>query len=137
MAHFGKSSTNKLATCDEKLQTVMNRAIMIMDFSVVWGHRGEEAQNEAFDKGHSRKRFPDSKHNGKPSMAIDIAPWVEGTIPWNRVEYFYILAGVVKACAAILCIEIRWGGDWDGDGNIVKYDDDERLNDLGHFEIVG
>lgn len=135
MPNFGRSSRKKLETCDERLQRVANRAIAVMDFTMVWGHRGEAAQNDAFDRGTSKLKFPDSKHNGKPSLAFDVAPWVEGDIPWSKVEYFYILAGVMLAAAKEECVELVWGGDWDGDGNIVRYDSDEALNDLGHFQV--
>jgi peptidoglycan LD-endopeptidase CwlK len=29
-------------------------------------------------------------------------------------------------------IEIRWGGDWDGDGDLS----DHKFNDLPHFELI-
>ena len=137
MPKFGSRSRGKLETCDDRIQRVMNRAIEAFDFTIVWGHRGEAAQNEAFDKGNSKLKFPDSKHNGLPSKAIDVAPWVEGQIPWNKVEYFYILAGHIMQAAKEECVTLRWGGDWGGDGTIVKYDDSEVLNDVGHFEILG
>ncbi len=136
MPNFGTTSTARLCTCDERIQAVMERVIKVMDCSVVFGHRTKAEQEAAFKKGNSRKHFPDSKHNSKPSTAIDVAPWVEGQIPWNRHEYWYKLAGVVLTSAAAVGVKLRWGGDWDGDGTIVKYDSDESLNDLGHFELV-
>ena len=53
MAKFGSRSRGKLETCDDRIQRVMTRAIEAYDFTIVWGHRGEEAQNEAFDRGNS------------------------------------------------------------------------------------
>jgi len=137
MPSFGKKSRAKLDTCDTRIIAVMERAIRIVDFTVIYGHRGKEAQNMAFDAGHSKVKFPNSKHNVIPSIAIDIAPWVNGQIPWNKPEYFYHIAGVVMCISKTICIPIRWGGNWDMDDQFVKYDDDESLNDLGHFELHG
>ncbi len=136
MAKFGARSREKVASCDERLQRVLNRAIKGFDFTVIYGHREKKDQDAAFKMGNSKVQWPDSKHNFIPSRAFDVAPWIGGQIPWNRVEYFYILAGVIGQAALEECVNLRWGGDWDGDGNIVKYDDDERLNDLGHFEVL-
>jgi len=136
MPKFGTRSRAKLETCETGIQIVMNEAIQYMDFTVIYGFRGEKAQNEAFKSGNSRLEFPNSKHNKNPSSAIDIAPWVKGQIPWNKEEYFYLLAGYVLASAKVCSIKLRWGGDWGGDGIIVKYDKGESLNDLGHFELL-
>jgi peptidoglycan L-alanyl-D-glutamate endopeptidase CwlK len=44
------------------------------------------------------------------------------------------MAGVVKGVAAMQGIPVRWGGDWngDGDGNLF----DSNFDDLPHFEIL-
>jgi peptidoglycan L-alanyl-D-glutamate endopeptidase CwlK len=42
------------------------------------------------------------------------------------------LAGVIQCAAAELGYDLRWGGNWDGDGEIIK---DQKFNDLPHFEI--
>ena len=34
------------------------------------------------------------------------------------------------------CVNYVWGGDWNGDGTIVKFDSKETLNDIGHFEVI-
>jgi hypothetical protein len=111
MASFGKSSKEKLATCDPRLQEILNEVIKIRDISILCGHRGEEEQNKAFNGGNSKLKFPQSKHNSQPSKAVDIAPYDKG-IDWENREKFFELAGIVKAIAHTKGIKIRWGGDF-------------------------
>jgi peptidoglycan L-alanyl-D-glutamate endopeptidase CwlK len=42
------------------------------------------------------------------------------------------MAGVILTCAKQLGVKLRWGGDWDGDGNRLN----NKFNDLAHFELV-
>jgi len=102
-----------------------------MDFTILEGYRGEEKQNEAFDTGRSQLRYPESKHNTFPCLAVDIAPY---PIDWQDTERFVLLAGVIKAVAHSLEVSdlIRWGGDWDRDGQMT----DETFRDYPHFELV-
>jgi hypothetical protein len=46
-----------------------------IDFKILCGHREEKEQNEAFNKGNSKLKWPQSKHNSLPSLAVDIAPF--------------------------------------------------------------
>lgn len=89
----------------------------------------ESEQNKYFEQGKTKVQWPDSKHNKKPSWALDAAPT---PIDWEDRERFYYFAGVVMAVAKLLKIEIRWGGDWDRDGNFK----DQSFDDLVHFEMV-
>lgn len=138
MPAFSKSSLDQLATCDKRLQDVMNKVIIAFDFTVLEGFRGEEAQNRAYARGLSKVRWPNGKHNSSPSKAVDIAPypidWGDGETPEKADaarQRFCYLAGWVMATAAQMGISLRWGGDWDGDRDTR----DERFRDLGHFEI--
>lgn len=103
-----------------------------MDITVVQGHRGKKEQNEAYQAGKSKLKYPGSKHNSDPSRAVDIAPWVGGQIPWKNEKYFYFMGGIVTAVAKDLGIKIRWGADWNSNGNF----DDQSFDDLVHFELV-
>lgn len=131
MNRFGRRSLRELETVHPILREILVDVLPIMDFTVLKGHRGEEEQNEAYDTGHSQLRFPHSKHNASPSLAVDIAPY---PIDWNDTERFVLLAGVVKAIAYNLEVVdiIRWGGDWDQDDRMT----DERFRDYPHFELV-
>lgn len=129
MPRFSQESSRKLAECHQDLQDIAALAILISDFKVITGHRNRAEQNRLYDIGRSQVEYPDSKHNSWPSNAFDLAPW---PIDWEDTSRFYVLAGVILACAHILKIEIRWGGDWDSDGDLTE----ERFKDLGHFELV-
>ena len=109
MPVFGKLSLERLATCDQRLQLIANAAILITDFSVSCGYRGEQAQNEAYAAGHSRLRYPQSRHNRSPSQAMDLIPW---PVDWGNIGRFKALAKIVKKTAADMNIPLDWGGDW-------------------------
>lgn len=102
-------------------------------FVIITGHRGEEAQNRCFEMGRSKVRWPEGRHNKKPSDAVDIAPL---PLNWSNepknLARFYVLAGVVMAAARLVGVELRWGGDWDRDFDMS----DQSFDDLGHFEVV-
>lgn len=129
MPYFGERSEKNLRTCDSRIQTVMRKAIKKWDFSVLQGHRTKEDQNKAFDEGKSQKRYPESTHNTIPSTGIDIAPH---PIDYNDLGSFYMLAGYIIRIAEEEGIELRYGGDWDGD----KKTADQDFHDLGHIELV-
>ena len=74
MPYFGRLSTQRLSTCDERLQDICNEAIKVYDFSVLCGHRDEIEQKKLFREGKSKLEYPHSKHNSIPSLAVDIAP---------------------------------------------------------------
>ncbi len=128
MPKFGGSSRRKLETCDIELQHLFNEVIRHFDCKVICGHRGKEEQNKAFKDGNSKKTWPDSKHNVKPSLGIDAPPY---PIDWEDVERFRYFAGFVMGMAAAMGIRIVWGGDWDGDTDLS----DQHFNDLAHFEL--
>jgi peptidoglycan L-alanyl-D-glutamate endopeptidase CwlK len=135
VAVFGKRSLKILEDLDPRLQEVLGKAIEIYDFSILSGFRLEEEQNNLFRNGLSQKRFPESKHNQWPSMAVDIAPYFKEAphIRWEDEESFYFLAGIIRACSRICKTKIRWGGDWDSDDDLH----DQSFMDLGHFELEG
>lgn len=139
---FGARSTAELETCHQDLQRVAHRALGygVMDFSVTDGRRTTEEQIKLHRQGRStldgvtRK----SKHQVDPpelSRAMDLMPYpgvVNGVSVWKDKQRFSVLAGLILAAAAEEGIAIRWGGDWDGDGNNV----DSDLHDMPHFELV-
>jgi len=132
MPEFSKKSKGILSTCDGKLVQVMEMAILVVDFSVLCGLRGEEEQNYLYRMGFSKVPYPNSRHNAIPpkkSEAIDIAPY---PLDWSDTEKFYYVAGVVMGIAGFLGVKLRWGGDWDMDQDLH----DQSFMDLGHFELV-
>ena len=129
MPSFGKSSQDKLATCDPRLQKVFNEVIKYFDCTVIEGHRGEEAQNKAFAEGKSKQKYPQGKHNKTPSLAADVLPY---PIDWNDTNRMRYFAGFVVGIAATMGIKLRWGGDWNQNTELK----DNSFNDLPHFELV-
>lgn len=133
---WGLGSKSKIGTLDERWIPLLDDLILAcpFDVTVVWGYRGRLAQERAFAEGSSTKRWPESLHNHEPSVAVDLAPYVNGRIDWGTHDHgrrFYIIAGLVFALALKHELEVRWGGDWDRDGDL----DDQTFVDLGHFEL--
>jgi peptidoglycan L-alanyl-D-glutamate endopeptidase CwlK len=124
---FGTSSLKRLWTCHTSLQTLMNKAIKKppFDFCIVCGHRGRREQKSCVSRGTSGLKYPQSKHNKKPSLAVDIAPY---PIVWENEGQFIQLGKYVKKIAETMGIDVVWGGDWSQEKNGTN-------RDLPHFEL--
>ena len=129
MPSFGRASRNRLATCHDDLQRLFGAVVVSFDCSALAGHRGQAEQDRLFADGKSKLKYPDSKHNKYPSMAVDVAPC---PVDWSDTSRFYYFAGFVKATALSMGITIRWGGDWNS--NFVT--NDQTFMDLPHYELV-
>jgi peptidoglycan L-alanyl-D-glutamate endopeptidase CwlK len=115
------------------MQLIFNEVAEIWPIRIVCGHRGEQEQNEAYDKGFSKLKFPNSKHNKTPSLAVDVVPLKHGgVIDWKDQHEFYALARYALIVAKRIGVTIRWGGDWDMDGDWR----DETFLDMAHYELV-
>lgn len=138
MPSFSETSKQRLATCDPRLQSILNEAIKFVNFIVIEGHRGEAAQNEAFRTGKSQKRWPEGNHNALPSRAVDIAPYFPDnkTIDWGDLIAFGRLMGIVDLIATQMGYRLRFGIDWDGDFHSTNRDPNEHFLDAPHVEIV-
>lgn len=128
MPSFSKKSKERLDTCDYSLKTVLNEVIKVFDFTVLEGYRDKDKQNSLFKSGKSKVKYPDSKHNTKPSRAVDIAPY---PIDFEDRERYFLLAGFILATAVSKGIDVRWGGAWRGIKNLKN----NTFDDLGHFEL--
>lgn len=132
MPEFGATSKKHLSTCDERLQRIADSAIEIVDFTILEGHRGEEAQNAAYDKGLSKVRWPNGNHNAMPSRAFDFAPY---PIDWSNkvvcIARFAFVCGVFWKIATQMGIKIRFGWDW----NRNLDPRDEKFLDWPHVEL--
>lgn len=125
---FSERSIRQLASCHQKLVNLFSRVIEEYDCVILEGHRSAKRQNELRADGRSRVAF--SQHMHSPSRAVDVAPY---PLDWEDRERFYHFAGYVKGTARAMGIRIRWGGDWDGDGDFS----DNVFDDLVHFELAG
>jgi len=128
MPSFGSKSRERLATCDVRIQDVFNEVIKTVDCTVTEGMRGEEKQNQYFDEGKSKVRFPKGKHNANPSKAIDICPY---PVDYEDRERFTLFAGFVLGIAKSMGINMRWGGCWKNDFNPKT----NNFDDMPHFEL--
>jgi len=129
MPKFSKISEERLNTCHPLLQTLMREVVKNYDCTILCGHRNKEDQDKAFEGGFSKVKFPNSRHNQMPSLACDVLPF---PIEWSDSRKHYHFAGYVQATADRLGIKIRWGGDFNQDGNLKN----DRFLDIPHFELV-
>ena len=124
MFKFGKKSLKRLEGVDHRLRTVLDELIKIMDVTIIEGLRTKERQAELLKKGATKVRY--SKHmEGK---AVDLAPY---PIDWKNRDGFHYMGGMVRGIGHQLGFNIRWGGDWDSDGDVK----DNGFDDLVHIEI--
>jgi len=128
MPYFGKTSKKRLSTCDDRLQKVFNEVIKHVDCSVLEGHRSKDRQNKLYEEGKTKVKYPDGRHNRQPSSAVDVTPY---PVDWEDRERQTLFAGFVIGVASQMDINLRWGGDWDQDFQVV----DNRFDDFPHFEL--
>jgi len=132
MPYYSEMSNQRLNQCHNLIVKIFNEVIKYYDCKIICGHRTAEAQKEAFESGHSKLKYPDSKHNQLPSLAIDVAPY---PVDWYDTDRFYHFAGFVEAVAIPLLAgsgyRLRWGGDWDSDREF----NDQTFLDLAHYEL--
>lgn len=125
MPSFGKRSKDNLATCHENLQLIAKDAIKLIDFTIIEGHRGKQAQNVAVARGTSKTPWPRSKHNKIPSLAFDFLPypfngnWKDKTL----IPRLKAIGKVLLECAAKRGIKASYGGDW------------KTFKDYPHFQL--
>ena len=129
-------SKEVLKSCHPLLQAVMTRALVLspFDLRLLEGHRDQETQNRLYFEGRSKLRWPHSKHNEFPSLAVDVIPL---PVDWENMFHFHVMAGVIFAAAIEEGIsaqgwQLRTGQDWDGDWS----NKDQRFHDAPHFELV-
>lgn len=149
MPTFGARSRRVRSTIDPRLRGVLDRVIVDTDFTLLAGRRGRADQAEAKATGNSKANWPDSRHNcaipeeGVPrsewredpdglSLAVDVSPW---PIDWGDERQFSYLAGRIVQEGRAQGVQIRWGGDWDMDGQGNWRDPDNSFNDLMHLEV--
>ena len=129
---FGERSRKVLATLDPRLQRVVVELLKYVDVSLICGHRDEAEQNRMKAEGKSQLAWPRSKHNTLPSLAVDLQP---SPYPSNSEDLraaLGLIAGLAIRIADEHDVKLRWGGDWNRNGDVV----DNKFDDLFHLEIV-
>lgn len=136
---LSRKSLDNLNGVHPNLVSVVKQAIEmgIIDFSVVEGVRALDRQKELYSSGKSKTMA--SKHliqDDGFGHAVDLYPYpidmgkVNANNP-KEISRFGLLAGVILAIAHQIGISLRWGGDWDKDGQTL----DSSFFDAPHFEI--
>lgn len=128
---------NKLKGVDEGLVAVVKLAASRSPFDIVVteGVRSKERQEELYAQGRTKpgKIFTwtlNSKHiEGK---AVDVCPYVNRAIPWDDKLLFVSLGREMLSAGDELGVKVRWGYDWDGDGQLME----KGESDGPHFELV-
>jgi peptidoglycan L-alanyl-D-glutamate endopeptidase CwlK len=144
MYKFSKKSLLILSSCHADIIKIMVESIKLsrIDFCIIEGKRSIEKQQKYFAEGKSKIDgvTARSKHQGYPtdddvSFAVDICA-VKNSYD---VKALCFLADVIILTAKklyadkIITHELRWGGNWDGDGEIMT---DQTFIDLPHFELI-
>jgi peptidoglycan LD-endopeptidase CwlK len=140
MYKFSRLSLQKLQGVHPDLLECVKRVMnyQIIDFMVSDGVRSMEAQREYFKAGTTKTMK--SKHLIQPDgfgHAVDLYPHPTN---WARIQKsdareiirFGVLAGLMLKSAQEMGIKIRWGADWDGDGETL----DHSFFDAPHYELV-
>lgn len=135
---FGAHSKAMLEGAHPELVRVFEEVIKHADCSILDSLRTIEQQRKNVAAGLSQTM--DSKHlpdaTGK-SRAVDAAPypqrWNENTpakLTLWEVDQIYF-AGLVMGIAAVLGVDLRYGGDWNSDQAQIG----TGFRDLDHFEL--
>lgn len=139
MFKLGPASRKKLEGLHPNLVAVVTRAIQLttQDFSVTCGVRTLAEQKELYAQGRTKpgqivtwtlksRHLPAADGLGR---AVDLAPY---PIDWNDLSKFDAIAKAMFQASKELGIPIRWGADWDQDGNPRERGE----TDSPHFELA-
>jgi len=125
MPKFGKKSQERLRGVNSELVNVLFELVKIMDVTIIEGVRSQERQDRLVAEGKSKTKF--SKHI--TGRAVDLAPY---PIDWEDRDRFHYMGGMLRGIAHQMGVKVRWGGDWNGDGETK----DNNFDDLVHIELV-
>lgn len=149
---LSERSLNNLKGVDERLVKIVKRAIEIteQDFVVIEGLRTKEQMMINYGKGRTASELavhgipasyakpkeakvtwlsdPFSSKHGK-GLAVDIVPY---PVDWSDLSKFDKIAkAMFKAASELGYNTLRWGADWDNDGNFRE----KGETDSPHFEL--
>lgn len=123
---MNKKSLERLNTCHPDLIKIAKAVDKVFPIQCICGYRGEKEQNEAYQMGASKLRYPKSKHNKTPSLAADFVPDPDKnpkTIDWGDIKSFEMMTLVFEQKADELGIKIRLGRDF-------------SFKDFPHIELI-
>ena len=132
---LSKRSEDRMTGLNHKLINVVRLAITRtpIDFGVAYqgGYRTAIEQFQLYTDGYSKCDGYKILSKHQSGNAIDLNVFVKNTLVENK-EMLCVIAGVMFSCAAELGIKLRWGLDWNQNGDIR----DNTFNDQYHFELA-
>jgi peptidoglycan LD-endopeptidase CwlK len=129
---WGPKSQRVYSSLCPALQEICDFILLeVCDVSLIAGHRDEAMQNSLYP-AFTKVRWPNSKHNAYPSLAVDLQPYPKPKVTNELREQLAYIAGRAIQYAASRHITLRWGGDWNRNGLIT----DNNFDDLFHFEVL-
>ncbi len=136
------STRARLAGVHPNLVQVVEAAAdgLPFDLAVVEGLRSEARQAQLYAQGRTTPGpkvtwTMASKHRRQADgygHAVDLAPFVGGKIDWTAGARFDAIAHAIFAAARAAGVAVRWGADWDRDGNPRERGE----TDSPHFELA-
>lgn len=140
MPAFSQESFSKLSTAHRDLQVLFYEIIKTFDCTIINAHRDQVDQDADYAAGRTKLKYPDSKHNSNPAMAVDVMPYLDNGkgIEWDKNINTAYFAGYVLATANQLKLagkmihSVRYGGDWKGDNDLAS----NSFCDMDHYELI-
>lgn len=141
MYKYSGTSQGRLVQAHPALQEVFNVMIRFINLGITCSLRTIEEQKEMVR--NKKSKTMNSKHislkdkglgDEECSRAIDFV-WYNNHInkhSWNPLVYRVIGPAIVQV-GKDMGHELRWGGDWDQDGDQT----DQTFMDLVHIEYIG
>lgn len=137
---FGTASERALIGVHPRLVAVVRRALQLspVDFKVLEGVRTPERQRHLYAQGRTAPGQVvtwtlNSNHFIHPATgyghAVDLLP---APFDWKDLQPFNQVAQAMLQAAQELDTHIRWGADWDQDGNPRE----KGETDSPHFELA-
>jgi peptidoglycan L-alanyl-D-glutamate endopeptidase CwlK len=137
MPIFSKRSLDNLQGVHPDLSRLMNLAIRNtpIDFTITCGVRTAQQQQDLYAQGRTKPGAivtnadgVRSKSNHQPKSdgyghAVDLYPFVNGSVQVNDVAGLKRISEHIKAVARLNGIRIEWGGDW-------------AMRDYPHFQLT-
>lgn len=141
---LSKRSADLLAQAHPAWAKIIPVALQFIDLQIMETRRGKDRQNALKAEGKSKLSYPDGRHNRTldPSLkerALDYSDAVDLVVyPFGYTErgpkQIVFAAGIIVATAKSLGYTVRWGGDWNMDGEMNNRRGD--FYDAWHFELV-
>lgn len=110
------------------LANVVNLAAKSLPFNVqiVQGERTAKQHASNVKSGATRttrSRHVKTNNASKKACAVDMAPLLGKTIPWQRLDLFKAMNIAMQSASKKLGIPVEWGGNW------------KSFQDLNHWQL--